>query len=172
MEQFYPPDHTISLPDETIQKWKSYLEEQDRIKKEEKHQEMIKRLSADPNYEKYRAHVLKNGRTERDFGFESLYLLHKHLEETPKEELESEFKKVEDMAIEGPTVDEYFESLNPGAQYQKGYSECAKKFKDAVTEKLRNDVDENGLSKHYSVDDFIKLINDIYNKGSFGYNVS
>lgn len=159
-----PPHESIRLPDSTIQKWKEYLDEQNRLKKVEDHNQMIARLSLDPNYEKYRAEILKDGRKDTDYGFEMLFNLHKHLEETPIEELKKHFKEVEDMGIEGPTVDEYFESLNPAVQYQKGYSKGAETFKNKITNKLRNDFDEHGLSKHYSVDDFIELMEKIYNE--------
>lgn len=158
MKNYNPPEHSLTLPDETIQKWKEYLAEYDRLKKIEDHNTMIARLSLDPNYEKYRAEVLTDGRKDTDFGFEMLYSLVKHLEETPKEKIEKYFKEVNDMGIEGPTVDEYFEGLNPHAQYQKGYTACARKLKEEITNKLRNDLDEHGLSKHYSVDDFIALM--------------
>lgn len=161
MENYNPPELTIRLSDETIQKWKAYLFEHEKLIKEEKHQEMIKRLSADPNYEKYRAAVLTDGRTERDYGFESLFLLHKMLEETPFEKLKEYSDSAFDGNNEGITVEEYFESLNPSVIYQKGYTDGATKFKEAVIKKIKEDI---ALSEDvYDGYDVINLLRETYN---------
>ena len=159
--EYLPPDNSVSLPEETIQLWKKYLEEQNRLKKEREHNEMIARLSADPNYEKYRAAVLTDGRKDTDFGFESLFLLNKYLEETPQEELEKSWKEIEDSGVgsESPTVEEYFESINPNLMYAKGYGESAAEFKKAIIEKV-NELDLDHLAYK---EVFIQLVDEIYN---------
>jgi hypothetical protein len=86
--------------------------------------------------EEYRQELLKDGWKEDSQGYKSLMALHKHLISTTDEELEKEWAEVEERTkgIEGPTVDEYFESINPQAMYQKGYREGALRYKALVEE--------------------------------------
>jgi hypothetical protein len=152
-------ENVITLSDETLAKWKVFLEE-DRIKteKEREKKEKMDRIKADPNYEKYRDAICVDGRTEDDYGFEMLFFLHKHLEETPKEELQKEFDAVNETVGEGGvTVEEYFEGLNPAVQRLKGYSEGAESFMKKVEVRLR-EVENPTIP----VDQVITIMKDIY----------
>lgn len=143
-------ENVVNLSDETLEKWKKFLEE-DRIRteKENKKKETMDRIKADPNYEKYRDAICVDGRRENDFGFEMLFFLHKHLEETPADELQKEWDAVSKLNTDpiefndnhnySPTVEEYFEGLNPAAQKLKGYSEGAKAFMDKLELRLKED---------------------------------
>lgn len=86
--------------------------------------------------EEYRQELLKDNWKEDSQGYKSLMALHHHLIATPQEQLEKEWAEVEENTkdIKGPTVEEYFESLNPQAMYQKGYQEGAKRYKELVEE--------------------------------------
>lgn len=132
-------ENVVYLSDEALATWKSYLEEQDRLRKfEEEKNETLARIKSDPNYENYKAEI-DSSFPEDSREFQSLFLLHKHLAETPKEELDKEFSEIEAMGMGGPTVEEYFEGINPAFQYQKGYSEGAKKLMERVIEHLSQD---------------------------------
>jgi len=87
---------------------------------------------------------------------EMIELLRKHLQETPKEELEKEWAEIEKLGIEGPTVEEYFESLNPTAMYAKGYTDSAKKFRELL-------IAEINFHSIPNRDEIVALIDKIYN---------
>lgn len=95
-------------------------------------EEAIKR-----SMEEYRQELIKNGWKEGDDGYKSLMGLHHHFIVTSQEELEKEWAEIEALGIEGPTVEEYFESTNPHAMYQKGYREGALRYKGLVEEYLK-----------------------------------
>lgn len=86
--------------------------------------------------DKYSQELLKDGWKVDSQGYKSLMALHSHLVSTPQEQLEKEWAEVEKATkeMEGPTVDEYFESTNPHAMYHKGYGEGAKRYKELVEE--------------------------------------
>ena len=111
-------------------KWNAFLEE-DRIRTEKKkeHDEVMNRIKSDPNYEKYREAINGDKSIDEDSqSFISLFLFHKMLEETPQETLQAEFDSVKDIGGDSPTVEEYFESLNPHAMYCKGAIEFKKEL--------------------------------------------
>jgi hypothetical protein len=112
----------------------------------------------------YRQQLLNEGWREDSREFESLMALHKYLEETPQEVLEKEWAEIEKMDHSGPTVEEYFQGINPQYQYQKGYSDGAKSFKDKVIAKLKEGESDYDISPHYSMYDFIDLMEKIYNE--------
>jgi flagellar biosynthesis/type III secretory pathway protein FliH len=89
--------------------------------------------------EKYRQELIHDGWKEGSQEYNSLMALHDHLISTTDQELEKEWAEVEEATkeIEGPTVEEYFESLNPNVMYEKGYREGAKRYKELVEEYLK-----------------------------------
>lgn len=127
--------------------------------------------------EEYRQELLREGNfKEGSREFESLMALHKYFEVTPKEELDKVLKEIEESGVgsAGPTVEEYFQSLNPAYQYQKGYTDGATKFKDMLIEKFKTEtpinlkgVDVNGNPVFVEIDKFsreqiIKMIQELY----------
>ena len=117
--------NTINQSDETLEKWKAFLEEyRIRTEKKKEHDAVMDRIKSDPNYEKYREAVNGDKSFKEDSqSFISLFLIHKHLEETPQEIIQAEFDAVKDIGGDSPTVEEYFEALNPHAMYVKGATE-------------------------------------------------
>jgi hypothetical protein len=95
-------------------------------------------------YEEYSRELIEKGWKKGSEGYNSLMALHKHFETTPQEELERQWKEIEEQTkdIEGPTVEEYFNSLNPNYMYQKGYTEGATKFREVVESKLQIEFGE------------------------------
>ena len=89
-----------------------------------------------------RQELLNDGWKEDSREFKSLMALHDHLISTTDEELQKEWAEVEEQTkgIEGPTVEEYFESINPQAMYAKGYREGALRYKTMVEEYLKGIV--------------------------------
>jgi hypothetical protein len=125
--------------------------------------------------ENYRLELIREGHfKEGSNSFDSLMSLHKHLISTPQEELEKEWKEIEDMGIEGPTVEEYFQGLDPNYLYQKGFSDGATKFKDDLIAKFQSEspvnlkgIDSNGNPVFVEIDKFsreqiIAMINEVY----------
>lgn len=127
--------------------------------------------------EEYRQELLREGNfKEGSREFESLMALHKYLEVTPKEEQDKIWKEIEESGVgsAGPTVEEYFQSLNPAYQYQKGYTDGATKFKDMLIEKFKTEtpinlkgIDVNGNPVFVEIDKFsreqiIKMIQELY----------
>lgn len=131
----------------------------------------------DKEMERYRQELISEGNfKEGSREFDSLMALHKHLTVTPKEELEREWKEIEESGIgsAGPTVEEYFQGINPQFQYQKGYTDGATKLKDLLIEKFKTEspinlkgIDVNGNSIFVEIDKFsrnqiIKMIQEVY----------
>lgn len=82
----------------------------------------------------------------------SLAALHKYFDETPQEEIDKLIREVEESTagMQGPTVDEYFEGLNPVLQNYKGYQEGLKAFFDKTQEMfLFNQLYKDTLTKIY-----------------------
>ena len=95
-------------------------------------EEAIKR-----SMEEYSRELITGGWKEDSQGYKSLMALHHHLITTPQEELEQIAAEVDALGIEGPTIEEYLESTNPQAMYQKGYREGALRYKGLVEEFLK-----------------------------------
>jgi hypothetical protein len=127
--------------------------------------------------EEYRQQLIKEDNfKEGSKEFESLMALHKYFEVTPKEEQERILRAIEESGVGsgGPTVEEYFESLNPRFQYVKGYQEGATKFKDFLIEKFKSEsplqlkgIDVNGNPVFIEIDKFsreqiIQIIQEVY----------
>ena len=75
--------------------------------------------NAPKNMEEKQVNVMKNILPE----------LLKHIKTTPKEELEREFKEIEEWSNVGPTVEEFmdfYNKVNKKPQYPKNYAECCK----------------------------------------------
>jgi hypothetical protein len=151
---------TLILSEEKLAKWNAFLE-QDRIniEKERVENEKLAKMQADPNFNKYRNEIEKDGHIMfGDQSFEMLFYLHKHLAETPEEEIQKEFDEVnKTVSKEGVTVEEYFEGLNPAVQRLKGYSEGAESFMKKVEVRLR-EVENPTIP----VDQVISLMKEIY----------
>lgn len=109
----------------------------------------------------YRQELLKDSWGEDSDGFKSLIALHKFFDETPQEKLEVLWSEIDKQVSNGPTVDEYFESLNPVFQYQKGYSDGAKTLMDKVITKLSEKEDEMVL---IPISEVVILIKKIYDE--------
>jgi hypothetical protein len=109
----------------------------------------------------YRQQLLDEGWKEDSNEFKSLMALHKHLDETPLEELEKEWAEIDKLGYKGPTVEEYFQGINPQYQYQKGYSDGAKSLMDKVIGKLKEKDDEMVQIPIFEV---IMLIKKIYDE--------
>lgn len=122
-------------------------------------------IKDDPNYEKYKRELAESNPDlkESDFGYEMLFCLHKHFAESTDEQLQKEWEEVEKMTegIQGPTVDEYFESINPTYQYIKGYKQSAEKFKNILIQKLREKDEEQVL---IPISEVITMVNKIYDE--------
>lgn len=73
---------------------------------------------------------------------EQIKLFEKLIDEIPKEEMDKIIAEVEAMNIEGPTPEEYFESIHPQLQYVKGYREGALRYKTLVENFLKEWVAE------------------------------
>ena len=92
---------------------------------------------------------------------ESLRLLQKYLDETPEEELKKQWKDIEDMGFEGPTVDEYFQSLagNPKLIYELNQEifqlkEALQEAKQYIEESCR----DLSIKKHNIITKIDKLL--------------
>ncbi len=160
---------TVRITPELRTRWETFLEEdRKQLERQREKDEQMARIKSDPNYEKYAKHLLEeSGYKPGDEFFINMFLLHKMLEETPKEKLQADFDEIrgqiateDDRDPQGhnysPTVDEYFEGINPQFQYQKGYSEGAKALMDKTIEYL-NKCDE------VTVAEVINLMEKIYN---------
>lgn len=116
----------------------------------------------DKSMEEYRQELLSEGWRENTREFDSLMSLHHYFEVTPQEELDRQWKEIEEQTagIKGPTVDEYFESLNPQAMYAKGYREGAKKLKELIEVKIQEIITlgQKGESPSaYSIPEIYKM---------------
>jgi hypothetical protein len=115
--------------------------------------------------EAYRQQLLKEGNfKEGSREFDSLMALHKYFEVTPKDELEKIWKEIEDSGVgsDSPTVEEYFQGINPQFQYEKGYREGAKRLLDLLKVKFADESNtpmqfkpnENGVIELVKADKF------------------
>lgn len=109
----------------------------------------------------YRQELLNDGWKENSYEYQSLMAFHKYLDETPQEELEKQWAEIDKMGHTGPTVEEYFQGINPHYQYQKGYSEGAKTLMDKVIARLKEKDDEMVL---IPISEVISLIKKIYDE--------
>jgi len=113
--------------------------------------------------EEYSQKLLKDGWKKESQGYNSLMALHRYFVSTPQEELEKEWAEIEEQTkgIEGPTVEEYFESLNPQAMYAKGYREGAKRYKELLEEFFKGWVAQIREKQHESSEETRKKIEEI-----------
>lgn len=111
--------------------------------------------------QEYSEQLIQDGFRKDSQEYSSLMAFHRYLEETPQEELERQWKEIEESGIgsEGPTVEEYFASLNPNYMYQKGYTEGATKFKESLEKKLQTEFGEDEERFRNRV---INIMNEIY----------
>lgn len=153
-----------SQREKSIEKWKERgllegIDTAEDLKKSEEPEPTKLRIEDDPNYEKYCQEIEQDSEIKRtDQFFESLFFLHKHLQETPEDELQKEWKSIEDMGLGGPTVEEYFQGINPQYQYAKGYTESAAKFKEDIIIAVKA-LDQDASYKQQMID----VVNEIYN---------
>lgn len=108
--------------------------------------------------------------------FNSLMALHQYLESATDEQLEKDWKEFNDYSAGsgGPTVEEYFQGINPQHQYVKGYQEGATKLKDLLIAKFNIEspinlkgIDVNGNPVFVEIDKFsrsqiIQMIQEVY----------
>lgn len=153
-------DHFIVIEKDQIEDWNNYLQHQEkkREKQKEKLEEKLK-ITSDPNFVKYAEHIKKeHGYSIDDDFFPQMFFLHKYFEETPEDVLKKDWDEVnKDVGSEGPTVDEYLQSISPEYQYRKGYTSGAEAFKNKVEERLKT-YDHSMISISAITD----LLKDIY----------
>jgi hypothetical protein len=94
----------------------------------------------------------------------SLEMLNKFLKETPPEELEKILKKYDDVKFEGPTISEYFRSMDGIHTFQK-LQDDIKKWSDDAFGKYRTG---KPIAYHLKkeIDELIEALNE-YHEGTY-----
>jgi len=94
----------------------------------------------------------------------SLELLDKFLKETPPEEIKKMIKKIDEMNIEGPTISEYFRSMDGISKFQK-LQDDIKKWSDDTFGKYRTG---KPIAYHLKkeIDELIDALN-VYHEGTY-----
>jgi len=98
----------------------------------------------------------------------SLELLDKFLKETPPEEIKKMIKKIDEMNIEGPTISEYFRSMDGISKFQK-LQDDIKKWSDDTFGKYRTG---KPIAYHLKkeIDELIDALN-VYHEGTYTFSI-